>query len=210
MQLLSVNISQPKTITHNSREVSTGIFKQPVTGPVFVGHLNIEGDGQADLKNHGGEQRAVYAYPIESYRHWERELGRDEFAFGQFGENLTVSDMPDTRICIGDRFRIGGTLLEVTQPRLPCYKMAISIEVEGFEKRMLKSGHLGFYLRVLEEGELAAGDAIECVFEEPHRVSISDLIHLLYVDRRNQELASKAASIAALPEEWAGKCRKLL
>ncbi|MEE8113864.1 MAG: MOSC domain-containing protein, partial [Nitrososphaerales archaeon] len=152
MKLLSVNVALPKEVRHKGKTVTTGIFKEPVEGRAMVRRLNIDGDGQADLIGHGGEFRAVYVYSFDNYTYWERELKRTDFKFGQFGENLTVEGMLDQDIHVGDKFRIGTALFEVTQPRVPCYKLAIKMAVEGFYGQILKSGRLGFYFRVLEEG----------------------------------------------------------
>ena len=161
MKLLSVNVSLPEEVAYKGKTVTTGIFKEPVRARVKVNTLNIEGDGQADLIGHGGEFRAVYVYSFDNYAYWERKLGRTDFKFGQFGENFTVEGMLDEDIHVGDRFRVGTALFEVTQPRVPCYKLAIKMGVEGFYSRILESGRLGFYFRVLEEGEIGAGDAIK-------------------------------------------------
>ena len=144
MKLLSVNVSLPKEINFKGKTVRTGIFKKPVQGPVRVNKLNLEGDGQADLVGHGGEFRAVYVYSFDNYAYWERELDRKDFQYGQFGENFTVEGMLDEEVHVGDIFRIGTALFQVTQPRVPCYKLAIKMGVEGFYSRILESGRLGF------------------------------------------------------------------
>ena len=168
MRLLSVNVSPPKEVLHGSETVETGIFKEPVAGRVMLRELNLDGDGQADLINHGGVHQAVYAYPIEHYDYWRRELGREDFGFGQFGENFTVEGMPEDEVHIGDVFRVGGdALVEVSQPRTPCFKLGIRMGLPRFPKLFLKSGRIGFFLRVLEEGEVGAGDAGERVARPP-------------------------------------------
>ena len=202
MKLLSVNVSLPKEITVRNRTVRTGIFKKPVEGRVAVRKLNIDGDGQADLIGHGGEFRAALVYSFENYTYWERELGRSDFTFGQFGENFTVEGMLDEDVHAGDRFRIGSALFEVTQPRVPCYKLAIKMGVEGFYTRLLESGRPGFYFRVLEEGEVGAGDAIEKVSEDPVGVSVSQLSRLMYFDKDNLDAARESLGIKALSPGW--------
>ena len=167
MNLLSVNVSMPKEVRYKGKIVTTGIFKEPIHGRIKVKTLNIEGDGQADLIGHGGEFRAVYVYSFDNYAYWEGELRRTDFKFGEFGENLTVEAMLDEDIHVGDRFRIGTTLFEVTQPRVPCYKLAMKVGVEGFYNKILESGRLGFYFRVLEEGDVGTGDIIERVKVDP-------------------------------------------
>ena len=169
MKLLSVNVSLPREISHKGRTVTTGIFKEPVADRVMLRELNLDGDGQADLIGHGGVYKAAYVYSHEHYDHWAKELGRDDFAFGQFGENLTVEGMLDHDIHVGDRFRIGGALVEVTQPRVPCFKLGIRMGVESFENVLLSSNRVGFYLRVLEEGEVAPATSSSASRPAPRR-----------------------------------------
>ena len=204
MRLRSVNVSMPKEVPHDGKTVTTGIFKEPVAGRIMLQRLNLEGDGQADLWGHGGAFRAVYAYSHENYAHWARELGRDDFTIGQFGENLTVDGMLDDQICVGDVFRIGGALVEVSQPRIPCYKLAIKMGVEGFQNRFLESGRVGFYFRVLEEGELGAGDVVELIKRDPRRMTVREASSLLYFDKENLEATRQALQIPALSHGWKG------
>lgn len=204
MKLLSVNVSLPRDISHQGKTVRTGIFKKPVADRVMLRELNIEGDGQADLFGHGGIYRAAYVYSIENYRYWEKELGRSEFGFGQFGENFTVEGMLDDDIHVGDTFRIGGALVEATQPRVPCFKLGIRMDLQGFEHMLLSSNRIGFYLRVLEEGEVGAGDAIEPVDVEPAHMSVAEVNNLLYFDLGNLEDARKALRVKALSPGWRG------
>ncbi len=202
MKLLSVNVCLPKEITVKERTVRTGIFKESVDRRVRVRTLNIDGDGQADLIGHGGEFRAVLVYTFENYRYWERKLDRTDFKFGQFGENFTVEGMLDDEIHAGDRFRIGTALFEVTQPRVPCYKLAIKMGIDGFYNRLLESGRPGFYFRVLEEGEVGARDPIEKVSEDPVGMSISQLSRLMYFDKDNLDGARESLRIKALSPGW--------
>ena len=210
MSLLSVNISMPRDIEHENKAVTTGIFKAPVDGRIMLRRLNLEGDGQADLWGHGGAFRAVYAYPFENYAYWEHELGRGDFTLGQFGENFTVEGMLDDEICIGDVFRIGDALVEVSQPRIPCYKLAIKMGSDGFQNRFLKSGRVGFYLRVLEEGEVGAGDAIELVRRDPRRLTVSKVSNLLFFDKDDLEATRQALQIPALSHGWKGSFQERL
>ena len=210
MKLLSVNVSLPKTFVHDGKSVTTGIFKEPVAGRVMVKRLNLEGDGQADLTVHGGIDKAVYVYDTDSYRYWKRELGWDNLAYGYFGENLTVEDMPDDRIHIGDVFQVGGALLEVSQPRVPCYKLELRMEMPGFSRRFLASGRLGFYLRVLAEGEVGAGDAIERIKTDPEQVSVREIAHLLYFDRDNLDKIRQVLRVPALAQAWRKPFGRLL
>lgn len=202
MKLLSVNVSLPKEINFKGKTIRTGIFKDPVPGRVKVRRLNIDGDGQADLVGHGGEFRAVYIYSFDNYGFWERELGRTDFTFGQFGENFTVEGMSDDEVHVGDIFQIGTALFQVTQPRVPCYKLAIKMGVDGFYSRILESGRLGFYFRVLEEGEVSAGDFIRKVQADPVGMSISEVNKLMYYDKDNLTGASKALKVTALSPGW--------
>lgn len=204
MKLLSVNVSLPKEVPYRDKTTSTGIFKVPVSGRVMLRTLNLDGDGQADLKNHGGIYKAVYAYSIEHYDYWKRELGRNDFTFGQFGENFTVEEMLDDHIHIGDQFRVGTALLEVTQPRVPCFKLGIKMDSAQFAKLFLNSGRLGFYLRVLQEGEVGAGDNIERTTIGPERMTVREVCRLLYFDPQNLEGAKKALRVRALSPGWRG------
>ena len=178
MKLLSVNVSLPREVVLNGRTVMTGIYKQPVGGRVMVRTLKIDGDGQADLQAHGGACKAVYAYGFENYAYWQTELGVDDFGFGQFGENLTTEGIADDEVHIGDVFRIGGALLRVTQSRNPCAKIVAKMGVKDFAKRFIASGRVGFYLGVIEEGEIGAGDDIERVMRDPEGVSITEINRL--------------------------------
>ena len=204
MTLKSVNVSMPRDVDHDGKTVTTGIFKEPLEGRIKLKRLNLEGDGQADLWGHGGAFRSVYAYSFENYRYWADALGRDDLTIGQFGENFTVEGMLDDEVCIGDVFRIGGALVEVSQPRIPCYKLAIKIGIEGFQNRFLKSGRVGFYLRVLEEGEVAADDPIVLVRAEPNAMTVREVSDLLYFDKGNLEATRRALQIPALAHGWKG------
>ncbi len=210
MTLKSVNVSMPKDIVHNGKVVTTGIFKEPAEGRVMLRRLNLDGDGQADLWGHGGAVRAVYVYSFENYAYWARELGRDNFTIGQFGENFTVEGMLEDDIQIGDVFRIGSALVEVSQPRVPCYKLAIKMGIEGFQNQFLASGRMGFYFRVLEEGEVGAGDTIELVKRDPRAMTVREVNELLYFDKENLKGTAKALDIPALSHGWKGSFEERL
>ena len=201
MKLLSVNVAEPRTIFHKLRLVRTGIFKTPVKGRVMMRRLNIDGDGQADLKNHGGEYKAVYTYDIQNYAHWKKELGRDDFAHGQFGENLTTEGMAEDQVCIGDIFRIGGAVAEVTQPRNPCFKLGIRVADKMFVRNFLESGLLGIYLRVIEEGEIGAGDAFKRIGAGPEQITVREMARLRNFSDDDLELTRRALRIPALAPE---------
>jgi len=177
--LLSVNVGLPRDVTWQGKTVHTGIWKTPVKGPRMVRRLNIDGDGQGDLTGHGGERRAVFVYQVDSYRYWQDQLGRNDFTYGQFGENFTVDGLSDKEVCIGDRYRIGGALFEVTQPRVTCYRLGIRMNEPEMAALVVKHGRPGFYFRVLEEGEVEAGDEIIRVASGPERMSVFDIDALL-------------------------------
>lgn len=202
MKLLSVNVGLPRPVPHDGQVVTTGIFKQPVDGPVMMRLGGLDGDGQADLANHGGQHKAVYAYTHEMYAHWAGELGRDDFTLGQFGENLTVCEMPDDEVCIGDVYRIRAAEVQVTQPRAPCFKLGLRMGDAAFIKRFLQSCRVGFYLRVLEEGEVAAGDDIERITADPRRVSVMDACRLMHFDRANRAAIERVLAVDALSPAW--------
>ena len=201
MKLLSVNVSEPRSVFHNDQVIQTSIFKEPLSGRVMMRERNIDGDAQADLRNHGGVHKAAYAYPFENYTFWKNELRRDDFTYGQFGENLTVEGMTEDNANIGDVFRIGGALVQVSQPRNPCYKLGIKMGAPEFVRTFLESCRLGIYLRVLEEGEIGAGDAIERIKEDPEGMTVREIARLRNIDTQNLERAKKALHIEALAPE---------
>ena len=200
--MISANVSLPGQTQNRGKTVRTGIFKEPVKDRIMLRSLNLEGDGQADLVGHGGIYKAAYTYSVENYEYWRRELGRTDFTFGQFGENLTVDGMLEDEIHVGDVFRAGGALVEVTQPRVPCYKLGIKMGLRGFEKMFLASCRVGFYLRVLEEGEIGAGDVLDRLRTDPELMTVMEICHLLYFDSGNLEGARKALRIRALSPGW--------
>ena len=202
MKLRSVNVSLPCDITVKGKTVRTGIFKEPVSRRAIVRKLNIDGDGQADLIGHGGEMRAVLVYSLENYGHWETELGRQDFTFGQFGENFTVEGMLDDEIHVGDRFRIGTAVFEVSQPRVPCYKLAIKMNHDGFYNLLLQHGSPGFYFRVLKEGEVGAGDTIHRMSAHPVAITVRQMSNLLYLEKDDFDAARRALQIEALSPGW--------
>ncbi|MCE9661288.1 MAG: MOSC domain-containing protein [Burkholderiales bacterium] len=201
-RLLSVNVGLPRDIEWRGRTVHTGIWKAPVQGPCRVRRLNVDGDGQGDLGGHGGEQRAVFVYQIDSYRYWQERLGRGDFVHGQFGENFTVEGMADDEVCIGDRYRIGAALFEVTQPRTTCYRVGLRMDEPQMAALLTSSGRPGFYLRVLEEGEVAAGDPIVAIEKGPERMTVAMVNGLLYSNRHPRELLERVLRIAALSPGW--------
>jgi ferredoxin-NADP reductase/MOSC domain-containing protein YiiM len=190
--------------------VRTAIFKSPVGGRRRVGPLNVVGDGQADLVGHGGEHRAVYVYDTSAYEHWSEVLGRDDLVPGHFGENFTVEGMPDDRVCVGDRYRIGDASFEVTQPRVTCFKVGLRLEEPRMPALLYSHGRPGFYMRVLEEGEVGAGDEIEQIANGPEQMSVREASALLYLPGHSPAGLRRALAIPALSEGWRGSFRALL
>jgi ferredoxin-NADP reductase/MOSC domain-containing protein YiiM/ferredoxin len=209
-RLLSVNVGAPKDVAWQGRTVFTGVFKDPVAGPRRVGRLNVDGDGQGDLAGHGGEQRAVFVYQIDSYRHWERELGRDDFVYGQFGENFTIDGLSDGEVCIGDRYRIGTAVFEVTQPRVTCYRVGIRMEDPRIPALLVSHHRPGFYFRVLEEGEVQAGDEIVKLASGPEQMTVAEVDALLYLPGHQRQPLLRALRIPALSPGWQASFRALL
>ncbi len=201
-KLLAVNVGLPQKIQWHSETVYTGIWKRPVQGRRAVRRLNLEGDGQGDLDGHGGEHRAVMVYQIDSYRYWERTLGRNDFMFGQFSENFTVEGLPDDEVCIGDRYRIGTALFEVTQPRVTCYRVGIRMNDARIPAFLVSHHRPGFYFRVLEEGEVGAGDEIVKVAEGPERFTVADIDALLYLPGHRPDQLQRALRIPPLSSGW--------
>ena len=208
--LVSVNVGLPKNISWQGRTVFTGVYKEPVSGPRRVGRLNVEGDGQGDLAGHGGEQRAVFVYQLDSYRYWERELGRDDFVSGQFGENFTVEGLGDDEVCIGDRYEIGSAIFEVTQPRVTCYRVGIRMNDPRIPALLVARHRPGFYFRVLEEGEVQAGDDIVKLSSGPEQMTVADVDGLLYLPGHTRQRLLSALRIPALSPGWQGSFRALL
>jgi ferredoxin-NADP reductase/MOSC domain-containing protein YiiM/ferredoxin len=210
MKLLSVNVGGPRDVEWQGKTVRTAIWKEPVTGPRMVRRINIDGDDQADRLAHGGEHRAVFVYQIESYRYWERELSRDDFTYGQFGENFTVEGLADADVCIGDRYRIGEALFEVTQPRVTCYRVGIRLGLAAMPSLLVAHHRPGFYMRVLEEGRVQAEDAIEKVADGPEGLTVAQVDALLYLPNKSRPLLERALRVPALSEGWKGSFRELL
>ena len=210
MKLLSVNVSQPKEVSYNGKRIKTGIFKEPVSGRTMMRRLNIDGDGQGDPSVHGGIHKAVYVYPIEHYDYWKREFGRDDLTYGKFGENLTVEGMLEETVHIGDVFRIGDALVEVSQPRVPCFKLGIKMRDPQIVKPFLESERVGFYVRVLEEGEVGAGDAIERTKVGVGQMTVKEIVHLRHFDNANTEAAERAANLPALTPSWRDSFKEIL
>ncbi|MFZ0964618.1 MAG: MOSC domain-containing protein [Terriglobia bacterium] len=202
MKLISINVAMPRVVSVHGKRVETGIFKTPVPGPVVVGKLNLQGDGQADLFVHGGPDRAVYLYSWDNILYWKKALQRDDLGPGSFGENLTVEGLGENEVAIGDEFAIGTARFLVTQPRLPCFKLALALETPGIIETFLESGRTGCYLRVLQEGVIQAGDQIHPLPpRESARVTIAEYMKLYRAKRATQDQIRRVLSLAALPAQ---------
>ena len=202
MKLLSVNVGLPREVIYKQKVVTTGIFKEPVEGAVRLRTLNLDGDRQADLTVHGGVHKAVYAYPSEHYDDWRRELPGVELPWSMFGENFTVKGLFENKINIGDQFRIGSAKLVASQPRLPCYKLAVKFGRDDIIKLFLESRRTGFYFAVLEEGEVKAGDSIELISNDPHKVTVAEITRLFLDGKHDVEALKRAILVDALPDSW--------
>ncbi len=209
-RVLSVNVGLPQDVAWQGRTVHTAVWKRPVDGPRMVRRLNIDGDGQGDLVGHGGEHRAVFVYQIESYRYWQQQLGRDDFTYGQFGENFTVAGLADDQVCIGDRYQIGEAMFEVTQPRVTCYRVGIRMGDPQIPALLVSQHRPGFYLRVLREGAVQAGDEIVQVTAGPEAMTVADVDALLYLPGHSPKQLAQALRIPALPDGWKASFQAML
>ena len=207
---MAVNVGLPQDVSWRGQTVHTGVWKRAVDGPRMVRRLNIDGDGQGDLGGHGGEQRAVLVYQLDSYRYWREQLGRDDFVHGQFGENFTVDGLPDDEVCIGDRYRIGGAVFEVTQPRVTCYRVGIRMNEPRMPALLVAHRRTGFYMRVLTEGEVRAGDDIARVAPGPEHVTVAEVSALLYLPGHSRTDVARALRVPALSPGWQASLQALL
>jgi MOSC domain-containing protein YiiM len=210
MKVLSVNVGLPREVFWRGKPVTTGIFKEPVVGRVSIRTLNLDGDRQADLRVHGGPDKAVYAYPSEFYEFWRDERPELAFPWGQFGENLTTEGLRDEDVSVGDRFRVGTAELIVTQPRLPCFKLGIRMGRDAFVTEFLQRGLLGFYLAVAREGAVEAGDPIVALSRDPRGFKVTEIARLYARDRHDVEGLERAAKLDVLPESWRQYFRRRL
>jgi MOSC domain-containing protein YiiM len=210
MRVVAVSVGSPQEVEWRGRLVRTSIFKRPVSRRVHVGRFNVDGDEQSDLAVHGGPEKAVYAYPAEHYAWWRSELSEPGLEWGGFGENLTTEGLLEADVCIGDRYRVGTLELVVTQPRTPCYKLGIRFARADMVKRFQRSGRSGFYLAVVREGEIEAGDAIEPIAQAAPRLSVADVVELHAADAANQSLLARASEHPELPASWREYFRKRL
>ena len=212
MQLVSINTSLPKLIRYNGKEMLSGIFKQAVTGSVFVSKNNLEGDGQADLLNHGGEHKAVYGFSHNHYAYWREALGFPSLATGVFGENLTITNLDEEQLHIGDQLRIGELVLEVSQPRVPCYKLGIALGNKKAPQMFINHFETGVYFRVKQEGTICTNDTVEVIKRSAHAVSVKSLFRA-YFDKSmvySAEVLAAGLDVPELAPEWQEKIKKRL
>lgn len=209
-KLLSISVGLPREVKWRRKTVTTSIFKAPVSGRIRANRLNLAGDEQSDLSVHGGAEKAVYVYPSEHYAFWHEQLPDFPLPWGTFGENFTSSGLLENAVCIGDRLRVGTAEFTVTQPRMPCFKLAIRFDRADMVKRFLQSGRSGFYLSVLQEGEVATDDTVTFVSRDEHAVSVADIVALYTVDDANQNLLRRASDVTALPRGWRDYFRQRL
>lgn len=213
MKLVSLNVGLPREVTWHGRSVTTGVYKQPIEGRIPLRKLNLDGDRQADLTVHGGAYKAVYCYPIEHYDYWKKELPGRDLPLAMFGENFTTDGLLENSVHLGDRFSVGSADVIVTQPRLPCYKLGIRFQSDDMVKRFLASARTGFYVAVTREGQVAAGDELKPLSQDPNAVPVSEITRL-YIAKRfaDDDVASlrRALQVAALPESWKGYFRERL
>lgn len=202
MKVVSVNVGLPREVVWKSMKVRTGIFKEPVSDPVMIDTLNLAGDKQADLTVHGGIEKAVYGYPAEHYEYWKKELPEVTFLWGNFGENLTTEGLLEHTLCIGDVLRVGAAVLMVTQPRMPCYKLAIRFGRDDMIQRFLASGRSGFYFSVIEQGHVQAGSKVEVLSRDGNAVTVADITRLYLGRTRDAGLIQRATNASALPHSW--------
>ena len=196
--ILSINVSNPMPLVYKGRRTQSSIRKQAMTGAVSLSLYGLDGDRQADLRNHGGRTKGVYIYPSEHYKTWEKHLNK-RLPYGTLGENLTVEGLLETELCVGDRLSIADTILEVTQPRIPCYKLDMSVEQNGFSKTFAQSCKLGSYAKIIKGGTLAAGEEIVFIHRSPERISVHEIAHLYFIDKQNYDVLEQVVKINALP-----------
>src|SRR5215469_9643852 len=202
MRIVSVNVGLPREIVWKGVTVRTAIFKEPVAGAVAIRGLNLTGDQQADLTVHGGSDKAVYAYPAEHYEYWRKQLPDVSLSWGAFGENLTTDALWEDTLCVGDLLRVGSAVLQVTQPRMPCYKLALRFNRDDMIKRFLLSGRSGFYFSIVEPGQVSAGSKVKILSRDPNRVTVADVLRLYLNQTRDPELIQRAASVHPLSLKW--------
>jgi len=204
VKLVSLNVAPPRLAVYKGKTINTGIFKEPVSGPVQLRKLNLDGDRQADLTVHGGPHKAVYAYPTEHYPYWRQELPGLNLPWGMFGENFSTTGLSEDELHIGDRFQIGSATVMVRQPRVPCHKLAAKFQRDDILERFLRSGRSGFYFSVEQEGRVTSGDSFELLSQDRDGITIAEMNRLFVSEKYNRELLQQALNTASLPDEWRG------
>jgi MOSC domain-containing protein YiiM len=202
MKLVSLNVARPRLIVYQGKTINTGIFKEPISGPVQLRTLNLDGDRQADLTVHGGPYKAVYGYPSEHYPFWRQELPGMNLPWGMFGENFTTTGLAEDELHVGDRFQLGSSIVMIRQPRVPCYKLAAKFQRDDVLERFLLSGRSGFYFSVEHEGSVAVDDDFQLLRRNENGITIAEMNRLFVREKYNQELLRKAIETATLPEDW--------
>jgi MOSC domain-containing protein YiiM len=202
VKLVSLSVARPRLTVYKGTTINTGIFKKPVVGRVALRTLNLDGDQQADLSVHGGPHKAVYAYPAEHYEYWRRQLPDMDLPWSMFGENFTTEGLTEENVQVGDRFRIGSSIVMIRQPRVPCYKLAAKFQRDDILQRFLRSGHSGFYFSVEQEGGVEVGDSFQLISREDNAITIAEMNLLFVKEKYNRDLLQKAIATAALPRDW--------
>jgi MOSC domain-containing protein YiiM len=202
VKLVSLNVARPRLTVYKGTTINTGIFKKPVAGRVALRTLNLDGDQQADLSVHGGPHKAVYAYPAEHYEYWRRQLPDMDLPWSMFGENFTTEGLSEGNVQVGDRFRIGSSIVMIRQPRVPCYKLAAKFQRDDILQRFLRSGHSGFYFSVEQEGGVEVGDSFQLISREANAITIAEMNLLFVKEKYDRDLLQKAIATAALPGDW--------
>ena len=204
MELVSINVSLPREIVHNNKHIQTSIYKKPVAGEIAVGHSNLAGDRQSDLKNHGGEHKAVYGFSASHYHFWREKLNNPDIVYGQFGENLTITDLDETSLCIGDQLQIADCILEITQPRVPCFKLGIAFDLNTMPDLFIQHAATGIYFRVIQTGTINTGNTVERIRQHPAKLSVHTLFKA-YFDKQftnSEAVMHHALTIPELSTEW--------
>ena len=207
MELKSINISLPKEVEHNGERIQTGIFKKPVTGSVQITDSHVSGDQQVDLKNHGGEHKAVYGFSVNHYDYWRTALDKPELSYGQFGENLSITDLDEAKLCIGDQLQIGDCILEITQPRVPCFKLGIAMDLRTMPKLFIEQANTGIYFRIIQSGTISTGQKVDLIHQHPEQLSVQQLFKA-YFDKTflgADKVMQQAETIPQLSTEWRNK-----
>jgi MOSC domain-containing protein YiiM len=210
MKLISIQVGKPREVAYRNRTITTGIFKDPVSGPVFVRTLNLDGDGQADLKVHGGVDKAVYGYSLDAYPWWKAQRPADIFSYGAFGENLCIEKINESKVFIGDVFEIGVAKLMAVQPRFPCFKLGLIFNDMHILKTFNESGRPGIYFRVVKEGKIQSGDELRLVDREQDQISVADIFRISLQEDISEQEARQALAVKSLPSSLREQFQEVL